>query len=436
MKKLKYKKFQGLHIVCKKCGKQIEVSQDEYKGCVHPIENQRYKAVFRFNGGRKTRDLKSFVYDEAIKELLDFKEELANPISIVIPKQKKVVKHDLMTDCVLMFGDWLENVDVPKHEQKVRTDKYIKECVGYVQRMVDFIGRSGYNLNKFTIYEMNKYIIGEYVEYLLTLTDKATTYNHNIRAIKNFYNFLINEKEYLIPNLVKKIKLKYENPDPRSVEDDDLEKILAAVDESQENFKVYKNGIKKNMFRPYIRTSIELAAYTGMRLEEIAVMKYSDIKLNKDNSLAYMEGTDLKFKRAHNWDDSKEQKIVYIPITPELEHLLNRLNFMDHINSDRYILDGNENLSRLTIAKQMSHSFSFYRDKAGVSKCISIKHLRKTFLTKLETQTGLTCAAGYQKSSSVIHKNYIDKRKIVQEIANRGFGYYKRGEESNIEGGK
>ena len=58
MKKLKYKKFQGLHIVCKKCGKQIEVSNVEYKGCNHPIEKQRYKAVIKINGGRKTKDLK------------------------------------------------------------------------------------------------------------------------------------------------------------------------------------------------------------------------------------------------------------------------------------------------------------------------------------------------------------------------------------------
>ncbi len=427
MKKLKYKKFQGLHIVCKKCGKQIEISNVEYKGCNHPIEKQRYKAVITINGGRKTKDLKSLEYDEAVKELLDFKEELANPISIVIPKQKKVVKHDLITDCVLMFGDWLENVDVPKHEQKIRTDKYIKECIGYVQRMVDFIGRSGYNLNKFTIYEMNKYIIGEYVEYLLILTDKATTYNHNIRALKNFYNFLINEKEYVIPNLVKKIKLKYENPDPRSVEDDDLTKILNKIDEisNEPNIKVYKNGVKKNMFRPYIRTSIELAAYTGMRLEEIAIFKYSDLKFHPDGRMAYLEGTDLKFERTHNLDSTREKKIVYIPITPELEDLFNRLNYKEHINSDKYILDEEENLSRNTVTKQMSHSFTFFRDKAGVPKNISIKHLRKTFLTKLETQTGLTTAAGYQKTANVIHKNYIDKRKIVQEIANRGFGYFK-----------
>ena len=59
MKLLKYKKFQNLHIVCKRCGRHIEVSQTPYKGCIHPIERQKYKAVLKANGGRKTRDLRS-----------------------------------------------------------------------------------------------------------------------------------------------------------------------------------------------------------------------------------------------------------------------------------------------------------------------------------------------------------------------------------------
>ena len=59
MKLLKYKKFTGLHIVCKKCCKLIEVSQASYKGCDHPFDRQKYKAIIKVNGTRKTRDLKA-----------------------------------------------------------------------------------------------------------------------------------------------------------------------------------------------------------------------------------------------------------------------------------------------------------------------------------------------------------------------------------------
>ena len=77
-----------------------------------------------------------------------------------------------------------------------------------------------------------------------------------------------------------------------------------------------------------------------------------------------------------------------------------------------------------TLAKQLSHSFTFYRNKAELSNAFSIKHLRKTFLTKLHLQTGLTDAMGYQKTSGVILKNYIDKKAVVKEANKRGFSYF------------
>jgi integrase len=144
-----------------------------------------------------------------------------------------------------------------------------------------------------------------------------------------------------------------------------------------------------------------------------------------------MEGTDLKFQRTHNWDDTKPKKVVPIPITPELVDLLNRLDYKNHIGSDRYLIDGDSKMNRASLAKEMSHAFTFFRRKAGLPENISIKHLRKTFLTKLETQTGLSASAGYQKTPSVINKNYIDKRKVAEEIANKGFSYF--GNNSRLE---
>jgi hypothetical protein len=39
-------------------------------------------------------------------------------------------------------------------------------------------------------------------------------------------------------------------------------------------------------------------------------------------------------------------------------------------------------------------------------------------------QTGLTESMGYQKTSAVILKNYIDKKAVVKEANKRGFSYF------------
>ena len=423
MKTLKYKKFTGLHIVCKKCNRHIEVSQTPYKGCNHPLERQKYKAIVHINGSRKTRDLKSLDYDEAVKELLEFKSELSNPIKLINLNAQPEIKYELFTDFMYMFGDWLENVGIPRHEQKIRSPKHIKETIGYINKLGGFLLKNGYDLGKLTIYQIDKFMLGKYYEYLEETIKSNSTFNHNLRALKSFYNFLTIEKQLGIPNIPKKMKLKYENPNPTSISDEDFLKLLSVINEN-DSIEILKSGVKKNRFRPYTKAGIELCAYTGMRLEEVTSLKYSDIVVDSAGELECIIGTDLKFERAHNWDNTKATKTVYIPISKELEDLLNRLDYKANLGTDKYLIAGDENIDRKTLAKQLSHSFTFYRRQAKLGDDFSIKHLRKTFLTKLHLQTGLTESMGYQKTASVVLKNYIDKRAVVKEVNIRGFRYF------------
>lgn len=423
MKLLKYQKFKELHIVCKKCNKQIETSQSPYKGCVHPIERQRYKAIVNVNGGRKTRDLKATDYNDAVIELSEFKKELSNPFNFSFKKEKDEVAFTGFIDCILMYSDYLENVDIPKYQQKIRSVKYIKETIRYVFNFANFIKSKGLNPEKLTIFQVDKFILGNFYEHLENTIKSNSTFNHHIRAIKNFYNFLTIEKELAIPNIPKKMKLKYENPNPTSIEDNDFLKLLSVINE-EDSIETLKSGIKKNRYRHYTKAGIELAAFTGMRLEEVTSLKYSDIVVDSNGELEFLIGTDLKFERAHNWDNTKATKTVYIPISKELEDLLIKLNYLENLGVDKYLIAGEDGIDRKTLAKQLSHSFTFYRNKAELSNDFSIKHLRKTFLTKLHLQTGLTESMGYQKTANVVLKNYIDKKAVVREANKRGFSYF------------
>jgi integrase len=422
MKILKYKKFIGLHIVCKKCCRHIEVSQSPYNGCNHPLERQKYKAVIKINGVRKTRDLKALDYDEAIKELLEFKDGLTNPFKFT-PIQKTEVKPELLTECIMMYSDWLENIDVPKHQQTLRSSGYIKSTIRYVLNFTDFLEANQVNLKKFKVYDLDDAIVGKYYEYLEPLCKSTSTYNHNTKALKNFNSFLIDKKRYLIPNFFKDVNLKYENANPVSVNDNDFIKLLDAISDV-DSFHVFKTGERKNMYRPYTRDAIELVAFTGMRIEETMILKYSDIVLGGDGRIEHLIGTDLKFDRAHNWNNTKEPKRVLIPCTKELEALLIRLNYKENLGLDKYLIADDENIKRKTVADQLSDSFTFYRNKAGIEKKFTLKHMRKTFLTKLHIKTGFVESMGYQKSGKVTMTNYIDKVEVVREVNRQGFVYF------------
>jgi len=434
MKKLEFKKFKGLHIVCKGCGKTIEINQTEYKGCIHPIEKQKYKAVIRFNGTRKTKDLKSLEYEGAIKELLDFKHELLNPIKIkntknqkkhnnMIIRQQDKIKYEKFIDCCMMYSDYLENIEIPFFEQRTRSREYIRDTIGYIMKFRDYLEKQGYNTEKLTIYQIDKQIVGKYFELLYKTLDSVATYNHHLGTLKSFYKFLIDKKDYELKNPMKDAKLKNVTLNTISVDDNDFDKILKCIDETieSETIHCYKNGVTKKMYRPYVKNGIELIAYTGMRLTEALSIKYCDIVIDKKGEIDYVKGIDIKYEKTHNYDQSKPVKYVPIPITPELEDLLNRLNYKQYIGEDRYLIGPDELISRESMAKQLSHSFGFYRDKAGVTAKIGLKHLRKTFLTKIQISTGLVTSLGYQKTASVIEKNYLDKSKIAKSVKEKGF---------------
>ncbi|RAR72543.1 site-specific recombinase XerD [Flavobacterium aciduliphilum] len=429
MKILKYKKFTGLHIVCKKCGRHIEVSQDEYKGCNHPIDRQKYKAIVSINGARKTRDLQTLDYDTAVKKVLEFKEELLNPVKLSIAPKEVESKPILFKDCIMMYSDWLENVDVPFFERKIRRREYIRDTIGYICKLKDYLQKN--TKEELSVFNVDKNLVNSYFEELYKKSKSISTYNHNIRANKGFYKFLIETKGYELFNPMAAARLKNESPNPINASDTDFDKILRSCSSDNSSIHTYKNGVRKKMYRPYIKEAFEIIAYTGMRNTEAISIKYSDIVLDENGELDYVIGVDLKYEKTHNYDQSKPTKIVPIPYSPELEDLLNRLDYKKHLGEDRYLIGPDENITRDSMAKLLSHSFKFYRDKCGITTKIGLKHLRKSFLTKIEAQTGLVESLGYQKTKRVIQNNYLVKPEIARAVKQKGFRLFKKEDERN-----
>ena len=119
MERLTYRKFKGLEIRCLKCGKSIHNDNSSFNGCKHPIEKTAYRGIIikpNSNGKRSTVTLKSRSYDEAIKELIDYRTDVYNGIDkFTVAKQK--AKPQLLIDCMAMYIDYLSDIDVPEHKK-------------------------------------------------------------------------------------------------------------------------------------------------------------------------------------------------------------------------------------------------------------------------------------------------------------------------------
>lgn len=124
-----------------------------------------------------------------------------------------------------MYSDYLEKVDVAFHERKHRSSKHIKQTVRYLILFKDFLDSNGFDTSKKPIIEITKTMFGKYYEAEGNKKESTYTFNHKIKPVKGFFSFLVDLKGYKMEHPCRKVTLKYEEPNPVSVSDNDFLKI-------------------------------------------------------------------------------------------------------------------------------------------------------------------------------------------------------------------
>jgi hypothetical protein len=107
---------------------------------------------------------------------------------------------------------------------------------------------------------------------------------------------------------------------------------------------------------------------------------------------------DLKVNRIKKNGSSKLKSTI---VHADLMSLLIDLGLHQKIGKDEYIICPDRTRNNKNFISLVSKSFSFFRDKAGVRKDISIKHLRKTYITWVNSINGygahiITGHSGYE----------------------------------------
>ena len=148
----------------------------------------------------------------------------------------------------------------------------------------------------------------------------------------------------------------------------------------------------------------KLFLLTGGRREEVVDLKWSDILLT-------IEG--VKFFRIANRKVNRSKKtedfFKFIPINEDLFDLLNEMGYQEKKNSKDYILFPQRNVLTKTIMNDLSKAFTHYKKNVGITKDVSLKNLRKTYITWLRLamgkDTGLLTSHGGEQ---VLLDHYID----------------------------
>ena len=147
----------------------------------------------------------------------------------------------------------------------------------------------------------------------------------------------------------------------------------------------------------------------GCRREEIVDLKWSDIFV-AESGVKFFLLENLKVNRIKK---GKKAKMKHIPINADLEQLLVELGMDEKKNSNDFILFPERDCKTKTIMDRLSRSFTHYKNGAGITKDISQKNLRKTYITWVNQVMGNQTGIITSQSNQVIDKYYLDPKVLT-----------------------
>ena len=419
MRNLVYKPFEGLQIICTKCRRTIHNGFKPTKKCKHPINFQKYKAVYVVpNSGkkRKAKNLESSDYNQAVMECINFK----NQIYGITPEE--IINPQLFNDCIAMYSDYMENEGIPSHKQKPRTTAYVKTTIKYLEQFRDFLQSEGYSMNRFTIDDLTDKEVGKYHSYLIALDQSNYTYNAKIKALRSLNSFLIQKHQYKVNNPWLEVKLKPETSTNTSISLEDFNDVIDIITPANSINKIGKTV--RNMYKDWLIDIFKLKAFTGRRHEELAIMRWNMINY-KNGKPVYLQSPNLKTIRQKNIAKEKDWEYTFVPIGKELMALLNQLGLENNKDSTNYIIAPNET-SRIQIQNLMGKCFTFFWSKLERDYLVNLKHLRQTYIT---AESFFLSRITLQHSDfRTTEKHYIDKRAVAIKMAENGFRVFPENE--------
>lgn len=397
MSKLKLRKNRdGIKIWCRKC-------RQHNTGCKH-YEHQNFRANYidPITGKHKSKILVATEYDDAVIEALNFKKGLEQQPNL--PSDSIVGNdYDLATG-IVKYQMYLNGDSEYQQYNKNLTPKYVRETIGFLVQFHDSI-RENRNVVSIKPTHVSRKDISYFYGKTRSKYKSNKSVNNIIQALTTFFDFLIEKEDIKIKNYFKECtSLPVQKKTIKTIDKEDFEAILKAVDTCNP-ILVQNNGKKINLYKTWMKDAFRLFLLAGGRREEIIHLRWSDIFTLKNGTKFFMIGN-LKANRIQKTD---KEYIKYIPIGADLEKVLMDMGMEQKKQSNERIIDPTEEYSTNTMMEKITKAFTHYKKGAGVNGEITLKHLRKTYITwtnqVLGSDTGkITSHAG----TKILNDHYID----------------------------
>ncbi len=313
----------------------------------------------------------------------------------------------LLGDIMAEYLSFLDNEGVPIHKIKVRSDGHKSEVKRYFKYFLECLRLNDFKAENFKFNAINDDVVGKLHTYLIEVKKfQPKTYNKYMGCMKQLAKFA--NKKYKI-NVTEAFEVKQlANPEKiiHSVRPKDFVELLKIISHER-GICTYSNGVKKNLYRPWLKEGFLLVALTGRRREEIVELKNGDIIFTNDDS---SEGVILSSNLKVNRINHSEVNVINakIPVTNEIKQLLIILKH-DPSKPNEYLFARDETRSRKNIMDDLSKAFSHYYKQLNTGKNLQLKNLRKTFTTIASIQLkGDAKELTSHADDQVLNSHYVD----------------------------
>lgn len=434
------KNSSGLVIWCGHCKRQIggalckgndRQNNRPLSSCEH-LDKHQYKVVVRLRGDKKKKKTKNLetrnledarIQASVIKK--GIKGNLIQPASKVIPIREQISEHPLLLkDSLAEFTSFLNDANLPERRRKNRSKEYLKDIDRALEFLMQTLVNKGYNRETITVGDINDQVVEDIYSALYDKNFSGRTVN---KYISTYFSFMkhYNKYHFSVINYFSHSAREQLTSNPEVITTEEFEALLAIVNpENDQRFYSMvrkKDGkrrmISRRVYRPWLVDAFRLFAETGRRREEVVKLRWNDIDEKEETITAEDYKSNRIKKRFGN-----NKRYIYIPITPTLKSLLKTLGYDQYKGTDKYILAPEIDTSRgRVISDIVTRAFSHYYAQLNTGKSITLKSLRKTYITELYKKIGPAARliTGHS-SDAIMEGSYVDKRAISSRVSFEG----------------